>query len=151
MELKIKVTCENLPSQQLLDSVNGQAVVREQIHIGIQRGDQVIEAVPVNEEGVAFEPSFHVSPMPDGKANFLGPYAKGSPAQRFFYLSWVVMDKEGQVTTFGRTKIHLSHLSWTQVEQAVRSGRGLSVTVSLTDKRGKPRLGTIRGEDVRWG
>ena len=150
MELKIKVICENLPSQPLVESANGQPAVREQIHIGIQRGDEVEEAVPANTEGIVFEPSFQVSPLPNGKTNFLGPYAKGTPAQRFFYLSWVVKDQAGNLTMFGRAKIQLSHLSWAQVEAAVGSGRGLSVAVSLTDQRGKPRTGTIQGEDVRW-
>jgi Family of unknown function (DUF5990) len=150
MKLKIKVICEDLPSQQLPESVKGQSVVREQIHIGIQRGDQVVEAVPVDREGIVFEPSFVVSPLPYGKTNFLGPYAKGTPAQRFFYLSWVVKDQAGNLTMFGRAKIQLSHLSWAQVEEAVGSGRGLTVAVSLTDQRGKPRCGTIQGDDVRW-
>jgi hypothetical protein len=150
MELKIRVICENLPSTQLLDTVSGQSVVREHIHIGIQRGNEVIEAVPTNRKRVMFEPGFRVSPMLEGKTNFLGPYAKGRPTQRFFYLSWVVKDKEGNLTMFGRAKIHLSHLSWSQVEAAVRSGRGLSVAVSLTDKGGRPRCGSIRGDDLRW-
>jgi hypothetical protein len=150
-ELKIKVICENLPGRPVLDNVNGQSVVREQIHIGLQCGDQVIEAVPITMQGIVFEPSFRVAPMPDGKTNFLGPYAKGPPAQRFFYLSWGVKDRDGMLRSFGRSKIHLSHLSWTQVEEAVGSGQALSVAVSLSDKQEKPRFGTIRGDEVRWG
>lgn len=150
MELKVKVICEDLPSQQLLDNFDGQVVGREPIHIGIQHGDQVVAAVSAHTESIVFEPSFNVSPMPDGKTNFLGPYAKGTPTQRFFYLSWVAMNNEGRQTLVGRTKIPLSQLTWMQVAEAVSSGRGLTVAVSLTDKRGKPRFGTIKGGDLRW-
>jgi hypothetical protein len=150
MELKIKVICENLPGTQLLDTSGGQPVVPEPIHIGIQRGNEVVEAVAATRKRVVFEPSFRVSPLPDGKTNFLGPYAKGTPTQRFFYLTWVVRGKEGALTIIGRAKIHLSHLSWAQVEEAACSGGGLSVAVSLTDKRGRPLCGSIRGDDLRW-
>jgi hypothetical protein len=150
MELKIKVICENLPGTQLLATSSGPSVIRENIHIGIQRGDEIVEAVPANRKRVIFEPGFRVSPMLGGKTNFLGPYARGTPTQRFFYLVWAVKEKEGNLTMIGRAKIHLSHLSWTQVEEAVGSGRGLSVAVSLTDEQGRPRTGSIRGDDQRW-
>ena len=150
MELKIKVICENLPGTRPLDDSSGLSVVREPTHIGIKRGEEVVEAVPANRKRVVFELSFRVLPMPDGKANFLGPYAKGTPSQRFFYLSWVVKGKGRNLTMFGRAKIHLSHLSWSQVEKAVNFGRPLSVIVSLTDKRGRPRCGSIRGDDLHW-
>jgi Family of unknown function (DUF5990) len=146
MELKIKVICEDLPGTKFSD----ESVAREQMHIGIQRGDEVIEAVPANRKRVVFEPEFRVSPLLEGKTNFLGPYAKGTQAERFFYLSWVVKGEAGTLTMYGRAKIHLSHLRWSQVEEAMRSGKPLSVTVALTDKRGKPRCGSVRGEDVRW-
>jgi hypothetical protein len=148
MELKIKVICEDLPVAKFSDS---KSVVRDHIHIGIQRGDEVVEAVPASrKKRIIFEPEFRVSPLPDGKTNFLGPYAKGTPTERFFYLSWVAKNEKGALTMFGRAKIHLSHLRWSQIEEAMRSGKPLSVTVSLTDKRGEPRCGSIRGEDVRW-
>ena len=150
MELKIKVICEHLPGTQLQDTFGGKSIVREHIHIGIQRGSEVIEAAPANRKRVVFEPSFRVSPMPNGKTNFLGPYAKGTPTQRFFYLSWVEKDEEGNQTMFGRAKIHLSHLSWAQVEEAAVSGKELTVAVSLTDKRGRPRCGSIRDDEQRW-
>lgn len=146
MELKIKVICEDLPGTKFLDK----SVAREHIYVGIQRGGEVVEAVPANRKRIVFEPEFRVSPLPDGKTNFLGPYAKGTPTERFFYLSWVIKGEEGTLTMFGRAKIHLSHIRWSQIEEAMRSGKPLSVTVSLTDKRGEPRCGSIRGEDVRW-
>ena len=147
MELKIKVICEHLPGTDFPVLTGTDA---NPVHLGIQRGNEVIEAVPANRKRVVFEPSFRVAPLPNGKTNFLGPYAKGTPTERFFYLCWVVKDKDGRLTTFRRAKIHLSHLSWSQVEEATHSNKSLTVTLSLTDKHGNPRCASIRGDEARW-
>jgi hypothetical protein len=150
MELKIKVICEDLPGTEFLDTTGGRECIYKPVHLGIQRGIEVIEAVPANRKRVVFEPQFRVSPLPDGKTNFLGPFAKGTPAERFFYLSWGVKNPFGTLTMFRRAKIHLSHLQWPEVKAAIDSGRQLSVTISMTDKRGGPRCASIRGEGLRW-
>jgi hypothetical protein len=150
MELKIKVICEDLPGTEFSTASCGELLAYERIHLGIQRGDEVIEAVPANRKRVVFEPEFRVSPLPDGKTNFLGPYAKGTQTERFFYLSWVTKDEEGNLTMFRRAKIHLSHLPWSQVKEAIDSGRQLSVTLSLTDKKGGPRCASIKGDGIDW-
>ncbi len=150
MELKIKVKCEDLPGKQFVARIGEESVTYEPVYVGIQRGAEVVEAVPANRKRVVFEPSFRVSPLPDGKTNFLGPYAKGTPTERFFYLSWVVKNVEGKLTMFRRAKVHLSHILWSQVEESIRSGRSFSVTLSLTDKCGEPRCGSVRGDDLHW-
>jgi hypothetical protein len=150
MELKIKVICEDLPGKEFLDQSDDDPIDSQNIYLGIQRGNEVIEAVPINRKQVVFEASFRVSPLADGKTNFLGPYAKGTQRERFFYLSWAVKDQAGNLTMLGRTKIHVSHLLWSQVEKLVASGKSLEVAVSLTDKLGMPRFGSIGGDELRW-
>src|SRR6185436_5301064 len=105
----------------------------------IQYGNEVIEAVPANRKRVVFKPGFRVAPLPDGKTNFLGPFAKGTQSERFFYLTWVEKREDGHLIMFRRAKIHLSQLPWAEVEKAIHAGKPLSVTLSLTDKRGGPR------------
>jgi hypothetical protein len=80
----------------------------------------------------------------------VGPFAKGTPTQRFFYLAWAVKEEGDKLTMFGRAKVHLSHLGWSKVEESVRSGEPLSVTLSMTDTHGGPRCGSIQGKYVRW-
>ena len=150
MELKIKVICEDLPGTEFSGTSLGASFAYSHVHLGIQRGNEVIDMVPANRKQVVFEPEFRVSPLPDGKTNFLGPYAKGTPTERFFYLSWVEKDDAGHVIMFRRAKIHLSHLLWSQVEAAIDSGRQISVTLSLTDKKGEPRCASLKGEGVHW-
>jgi hypothetical protein len=148
MEIKIKVICEELPGTEF--STTGELLIYKNIHLGIQRGEEVINAVPANRKQVVFEPEFRVAPLPDGKTNFLGPYAKGTQTERFFYLSWVVKNEQGNLTSFRRAKIHLSHLLWSKVEEAINSGRQLSVTLSMTDKKGGPRCASFKGEGIHW-
>ena len=151
VELKIKVICEELPGTAVLGSpAAGGEVDRPEIYLGIQQGDAVIEAVPVTKNRIIFEPSFRVVRLPGDKVNFLGPFAKGTLAQRFFYLSWAVKDGEGSVTMIGRTKVHLSHLRWSQIEGAFETGKPLTVKLKLTDQRGRPRYASIKGEEASW-
>ena len=150
LELKIKVICEDLPGTPLPGSPSGAGVAHRDLHLGIQRGDDIIALARANQKRVVFEPSFRVLPLPEDKTNFLGPFAKGTPTQRFFYLSWAVMSEEGELTMIGRAKVHLSHLRWSEIEESLRSGKPLTVKLSLTDQRGRPRCGSIKGEDVSW-
>lgn len=150
LELTINVICEDLPGTKFVTTIGDQRVTYEPVYVGIQRGDEVIEAVPASRQRVVFEPRFRVAPLPGGKTNFLGPFAKGTPTQRFFYLSWVVKDEDGSLIMFRRAKIHLSHLSWSEVEKAIHSGKPLSVTLSLTDPSGAPRCASLRGAALRW-
>jgi hypothetical protein len=150
MDLKIKVICEALPGAEGLDAPAAPAGARRDIYLGIQQGDALVEAVPAKQKRVVFEPGFRVAPLPGDKTNFLGPFARGTPAQRFFYLVWAEKDAGGQLAMFGRAKVHLSHLPWSVVEAALQAGKPLSVMLLLTDKRGQPRCGSIQGEAVRW-
>jgi hypothetical protein len=151
MELKIKVICEELPGTAFLGSPSsGVEVGRRDIYLGIQHGDDMIEAAPATKKRIIFEPSFRVLQLPGDKTNFLGPFAKGTPTQRFFYLSWAVKDGGGGSTIIGRAKVHLSHLRWSEIEESLETGKPLTVTLRLTDKRGRPRCGSIRGEEVSW-
>ncbi len=148
MELKIKVICEELPDKALGDLSVEATDVQQSMYLGIQQGEDMVEAVPVNQGRVVFEPSFQVMPLPQGKTNFLGPFAKGTPTQRFFYLSWAVEGEDGKLTRVGRAKIHLSHLQWSEVEESLHTGKPLCVKLSLTDKKGRPRCGSI--QDANW-
>jgi hypothetical protein len=150
MEFKIKVICEDLPGKAFIDQTLNNGLDGQAILLGIQRGNELIEATSIDREQIVFEPDFRVSPLADGKTNFLGPYAKGTPHERFFYLSWAIKDKAGNLSMLGRTKIPLSQLFWSQVEEWVGSGKTLEVAVSLTDRRGRPRFGSIRSDELRW-
>lgn len=150
MEIAIQVICNDLPGSAFVDQQASEAVTRKPVYLGIQKGDAVIEAVPASRKQVVFEPVFRVAPLLDGKTNFLGPFAKGTPQTRFFYLAWVIKGEDGSLTMFRRAKVQLSHLDWSTVEQAIGSGTGLSVELSMTDNKGGPISGSSVNHTARW-
>ena len=141
-ELTIEVTCTDLPGIRFADY--------EPVYLGIQKGANVIEAVPGDKKRVVFKPVFRMSKQADGSPNFLGPFAQGTPQQRFFYLSWGVMHQHQRFEMFRRLKIHLSHIRWEDVQHAMTRGTALRVTLKLTGKKGDPLCGSARSEHIEW-
>ena len=141
-ELSIEVICRRLPGIRFADY--------EPVFLGIQKGDEVIEAVPGNRKEAFFRAIFKIDERPDGSPNFLGPFAKGTPQERFFYLSWGVMLKDGRFEMFRRAKIHLSHLTWTQIRTSLARRRPLKVIIEMTDDKGCPVCASIREDRADW-
>ena len=142
-QLTIEVVCHHLPGICFKPPHSSDAETREPVYLGIQKGDEVIEAVPADRKQVTFRPTFRVTEQPDGTPNFLGPFAKGTPQERFFYLSWGAVH-EGHFEVFRRAKIHLNHLTWEQVRPAMSDNRPLKVVIDMTGKKGDPICGSIR-------
>jgi len=138
-EITIEVVCRNLPGTCFEDAPGG-----EPVHLGIQKGNEVIEAVPSDRKQATFRPTFRIGRQPDGSPNFLGKFAKGTPQERFFYLSWGVVDKQGYFEMFRRAKIHLNHLTWEQVQSAISNNKPLKVVIDMTGQKGDPICGSIR-------
>jgi len=83
MELTIRVVGEDLADIDFGERSAGEG--RARLFLGIQRGQEVIDTVPVTAETATFTAHFSVSPLPNGGTNFLGPYAHGTRDARFFY------------------------------------------------------------------
>jgi Family of unknown function (DUF5990) len=149
-ELTIDVICRHLPGICFKDPHNPDCEAVEPVYLGIQKGNEVIEAVPADRKQVIFRPTFRITQQPDGSPNFLGPFAKGTPQERFFYLSWGVMDKKGNFAMFRRAKIHLNHLTWTQVSEALKGNRPLKVSIGMTGIKGDPICASIRKDRANW-
>jgi hypothetical protein len=149
-EITIEVVCRNLPGLHFEGAQSAESTTKEKVFLGIQRGEEVIEAVRADQKEVIFRPTFRVGKQPDGSPNFLGPFAKGAPQERFFYLSWGVMDKEGRFKMFRRAKIHLNHLTWEQIGSALSSDRSLKVSIDMTGKKGDPICASIRKDRANW-
>lgn len=142
-EITIEVVCRNLPGLSFEDAPGGGPV-----HLGIQKRDEVIGAVPADLKQVIFRPTFKIGKQPDGTPNFLGPFAKGTAQERFFYLSWGVVDDHGYLKMFRRAKIHLNHLTWEQVQNASLRDKPLKVIIDMTGQKGDPICGSIRSRQT---
>lgn len=148
MELTMRIVGEDLADIDFGEYSAAEGLSR--FFVGIQRGKEVVDVVPVSAGVAVFTAHFSVSPLPDGRTNFLGPYAHGTREARFCYLSWIAEDEVGWKSTFGRVKLHLSPLKWAQVEEAARAGTPIVMRLSLRGKGGKPVFASVPNDAIRW-
>jgi len=141
-ELTIEVVCTDLPGIRFAEY--------DPVYLGIQKAADVVEAVPGDTKRVVFRPVFRIGKQADGSPNFLGPFAQGTPQQRFFYLSWGVMHQDRRFEMFRRAKIHLSHLRWEQIQKAMSQGTPLRATLKLTGKKGDPLCASVKSPNIEW-
>lgn len=140
--LKIKLHCIDFPGR-LFDG-------KADIKVGVQRGDEVVDDVFGDEKHADFVLELRAERnVKTGKPNFLGPYAHGTPTERFLYLCWG--ERVGPFWRgFRRAKIHLKHIEWTSVEKAIAAGRPIEAVVTLTDKKGEPLCASVKPDNISW-
>lgn len=148
MEITIKLICKDLPGTEFHDEAKG--LHYRNVHLGIQHKEDVIDIVPGDSKTAEFAPVFIVAPIGDGSTNFTGPFAKGTKTERFFYLNWGVLVRPGIIHQFRRTKIHLSHLKWKDVERATKANKPITATISLTDDKGWPLCASVKSTHIKW-
>ncbi|CAA9547736.1 MAG: hypothetical protein AVDCRST_MAG87-614 [uncultured Thermomicrobiales bacterium] len=121
------------------------------LHLGLQRGSEVIDPVPATAGSVHFALTVEVTPIGDGGAfDARGPYVHGRRGDRFLYLSWGELDRDGAFGMVMRTKIKLEPIEPDLVVRALESGAALRGTLSLVDAAGKPVTGTVPSERIEW-
>jgi uncharacterized protein DUF5990 len=120
------------------------------VRLGLQKGKDVVNDVPGDADQVVFTVPLRVKKnATTGRPNFLGPYAHGTPEERFIYLSWG--ERLGnEWDMFRRAKIHLKHLDWKSIEQSQETGRPLEVVLDMTDKRGEPICASVKADRIKW-
>lgn len=134
-EVKIVIRCRNLPGSRVGE--------RTAVRLGIQRSKEVVEDVPADVPQITFTVSLRVEHNAEtGKPNFLGPFAHGTPQERFIYLCWGERQR-GVCDGFGRAKVHLKHLTWPQVEAALQQDQPIAFSFDMTDARGGPFCGSL--------
>jgi len=117
---------------------------RAHVHVGVQRGSEVLDLVP----GDAPQARFEVD-VPVKSGRFAGPFVHGQRGDRFLYLSWGVLERgggegRGTFTMFRRAKVHLDALDAAALEGAVVEGR-LKMTAD-----GGPVCASVRPPAIRW-
>ena len=126
--IEVAVSCVDLP----LDCGDGRP-----IYLAVQRGAEVVDITPASARKADFILPFRLGSR-DGAPNFLGPYAQGTVAERFFYLSWGTGDSPTAFGMFRRLKVHLSKLAWLDIKAAAKRRAPLRVRISMTDRCGMP-------------
>ena len=124
---------------------------RSGIHLGVQRGTEVVGIVRGDEGEATFDIEVEVTDAADdGVADFRGPYVHGRRGVRFVYLCWGEVDAEGTFTTFQRLKLPLSPLVEQFGVDAVRGSRRVHAFLELTDPKGRPVAASVRAPWVFW-
>lgn len=148
--LHVRVVCTDLPGTRFRDPHDGVLPVKVPVHLGVQRGREVVDRVPADRRPVTFAVEFRVERRPDGAPNFLGPFAQGTPEDRFVYLSWGTPEPAGSFAMLRRLKVRLGHLRWPEIRRPIRAGKPLTVTLRLTDDAGEPLCATPPAGHIRW-
>jgi hypothetical protein len=138
----IRLRCTEFPGRNFDGKKN--------IMVGVQKGDDVVDEVFGDAVEATFGCELRVERnAKTGKPNFLGPYAHGTPQERFLYLSWG-RRVGGGWHGFRRAKIHLRHLDWPVVEKAIAADRPIEAVVKLTDAKGGPLCAAVKPDHIAW-
>jgi len=119
----------------------------DNVHVGVQRGREVVELVPADADRASWCFDVTVKPLGDD-LDFGGPFVHGRQGDRFVYLSWGEVNGD-EFTMFRRAKLHLADAAPETLADALRTG-ALSCRVRLTDACGNPRCARVRPPDAVW-
>ncbi len=119
------------------------------VQLGIQRGREVVGAVPADSSSVEFVVPLDVRAAPGGPLDFRGPFAQGKLGARFVYLNWIEVTDQAAFEGFGRVKLLLSDLP-PDVTEVLADGGVVRADVDLTHSRGGPVYASVRPPHVRW-
>ncbi len=81
--------------------------------------------------------------------NITGPYIQGRPGERFIYLSWGTVSRDGKFTMFRRAKLMLGDVQPAVLHAAEHSGL-LVARLGLTDGKRQPRCARVGPPTVQW-
>lgn len=137
MAVRIRILGTRLPGRRCGPAPTP-AGAYENIHVGVQRGAEVVDLVPGDAPMAHFE--FEVS-VRDGR--FTGPYVHGR-GERFVYLSWGEVSS-GSFRMFRRAKLQLD-----AIDPGAVDGRTVQAMLGLSDERGHPLCASVRPPRVVW-
>ena len=123
---------------------------RHGIHVGVQRGSQVVGLVTGDATDAVFDIDLDIVEGADGEPDFRGPYVHGRRGERFVYLSWGEVDEAGSFAMFRRLKLHLSPLLEQTSVRALLTARRIQAILELTDTKGRPLAASVRPPWVTW-
>ena len=145
--MRLRIVGTNLPGRTFCGpGYTGES--RHHVHVGVQRGKDVIDVVPGDASRAVFDLDVELRRGRDGPPDPGGPYVHGRPGERFVYLSWGTVEG-GSFEMFRRLKLWLRGLDPELLKRAADGGR-LEAHLELTDSSGGPRCGGLRPESVDW-
>ena len=116
------------------------------VHVGVQRGKEVVDLHPGDAAGAEWSIEVTVKHL-DNSVDFGGPFVHGRRGDRFVYLSWGVVGAGG-FRMFRRAKLHFADAPAEVLGSAVVAG--IVCRVRMTDDAGYPRCARVRPPDATW-
>jgi hypothetical protein len=110
----------------------------------LQRGkSDLVPAVHATPRELAFELTVRVGAQPDGQPNFLGPFAQGTPADRFVYVNSGTLAGQADSPWTRRAKIKLAGITREMIERARTDDRIIEARIAGTGRDGGPACATV--------
>nr|BFE71413.1 hypothetical protein GCM10020092_047140 [Actinoplanes digitatis] len=144
--MHIRIEGSDLPGQRPGEQAD--ALRRGNVHVGVQRGSEVIGRVPAGAADATWDVEV-TSREVDGLLDVGGPYVHGRPGARFLYLSWGAVDGE-TFAMFRRAKLLFGDIPTPMLRGAHDGAGPLVGRLGLTDDRGGPRCARVRPPDIVW-
>jgi hypothetical protein len=103
-------------------------------------------------ELISFAVTLNLGPaLADGAFNFQGPYAQGTPADRFIYVNSGVRAGQADTRWERRAKIKLAGIPRELVEAAADdSNRAIEARIPGTAPDGGPVCATVQHDAITW-
>jgi Family of unknown function (DUF5990) len=114
---------------------------RRNVHVGVQRGDDVVGRVPGDAGEAVWDLVLHLAPGRDGDLEVRGPWVHGRSGDRFLYLSWGEVGDDGEWGMFRRLKLWPGEAGAAALERAAQPGHRLELRLGLSDADGGPLCG----------
>ena len=144
----IDIRGTNLPGRRCGPSPQGE--MYENIHVGIGRGDVLTGLVRGDAPSARWEIDVKARVRGEGDTDFSGPFVKGKRGERFLYLSWGTVAKDGTFTLFRAAKLWLSEVDASVIYAAMLPGHRLVGALGLTDRKGHPLCASVRPPAIVW-
>ena len=137
--LNVKIVGERLPGR----SADG----HDNVHVGLQRGDEVVQVQPADGPSVKFSFGVVVREVEGGDVDVRSPFAHGKPGDRFFYLVWGSVGEDGTFDRFARIKLMLAAVPKGLLTMKTSTLEGY---LPLTKADGKLVYASVRPPDINW-
>lgn len=123
------------------------------VAFAVQRGrDQLLQPYASTAELISFAITLNLGPaLADGAFNFQGPYAQGTPADRFVYVNSGVRAGQADTRWERRAKIKMAGIPRELVDAAADdSNRAIEARFPGTARDGGPVCATVQHDAITW-
>ena len=122
------------------------------VRFAVQRGrDELHPPSHKSKDALVFDVSVRVGARPGGEPNFLGPFAHGTPADRFLYVNSGTSAGQAGSCWTRRAKVRTGTITWPLVEEVLATpGAVLEARFEGTGKDGGPACASIPLLDRGW-